>query len=48
MFIFPYKLPERKEKMFIIISNGKDALIKNGGIVFNCHLRYEALSYEEE
>lgn len=34
--------------MFIIISNGKDALIKNGGIVFNCHLRYEALSYEEE
>lgn len=34
--------------MFIIISNGKDALIKNGGIEFDCHLRYEALSYEEE
>ena len=48
MLLFLYKLPERKEKMFIIISNGKDALIKNGGIVFNCHLRYEALSYEEE
>lgn len=48
MLLFLYKLPERKEKMFIIISNGKDALIKNGGIEFDCHLRYEALSYEEE
>ena len=34
--------------MFTIISNGKDALIKNGGVEFSCHLRYEVLSYEEE
>lgn len=34
--------------MFTIISNGKDALIKNGGVEIKCHLRYEVLSYEEE
>lgn len=34
--------------MFTIISNGRDALIKNGGVEFSCHLRYETLSYEEE
>ena len=48
MLLFSYKLPERKEKMFTIISNGKDALIKNGGVEIKCHLRYEVLSYEEE